>query len=69
MKNLLWWVATLTLVVAAWLGMEQLTWVQELRPGVDSMVRFGLSTVVLGAAAALNPFTEDGTGQEQVPAR
>ncbi|MGO0577637.1 hypothetical protein [Ornithinimicrobium panacihumi] len=54
--NALWWTGAVVLIVAAWLGMEQLTWMQELRPGLDSLVRVGLSTVVLGAAAVLNPF-------------
>lgn len=64
MGNVLWWLGTMTLVVACWLGMEQLTWMQELRPGADSMVRIGLSVVVLSVAAALNPFGR--TDEERV---
>lgn len=56
----LWWLGAVVLVVASWLGMEQLTWMQELRPGVDSLVRVAFSTVVFSVAAFLNPFDDEG---------
>lgn len=55
--NALWWIGTGLVILAAWLGMEQLTWMQELQPGLDTLVRAVLATVVLGVAGRLNPFS------------
>ena len=60
----LWWIGTVALIVVTWFGMEQLTWVQELRPGVDILVRISVSTVIFAVAAALNPFEGSGAADE-----